>query len=355
MGGLAHAPRNHSLRVSPRSLAASLDVPAAPRFWALADVRFGDGTVATGYFSYDDATQAIANWNVRVDGTSMFPAFTYVPGNAHASTAQAALAVPTTVELSARLGNQPGDASESGRRLQLTPSMPLDGSSAAVPLIAWRVGAEGVFLSREDFEGGDVTPPLSLWRPRFITGGSLVLMPAPPPVTIVNVEEFYHPGLRHYFITASDAEKQVLDVGFHAGWIRTGESFKAYAKGSSTGGPIHPVCRFYIPPTLVFDIGFEEPGADSHFFTADGIECVTVWRRFWFWNFEDDNAFQIGLPDRMTGACPPGTIAVYRLWNRRVDTNHRYTTNAATKAAMLADGYVAEGYGTDGVAMCAVQ
>jgi hypothetical protein len=43
---------------------------------------------------------------------------------------------------------------------------------------------------------------------------------------------------------------------------------------------------------------------------------------------------------------------VYRLWNHRADSNHRYTADAATRAAMLARGYAPEGYGPLGVAMC---
>jgi len=49
------------------TLVASLHVAAVPRFGTLTDVRFNDGTVATGYLSYDDTTQTISNWNVRVD------------------------------------------------------------------------------------------------------------------------------------------------------------------------------------------------------------------------------------------------------------------------------------------------
>jgi hypothetical protein len=41
------------------------------------------------------------------------------------------------------------------------------------------------------------------------------------------------------------------------------------------------------------------------------------------------------------------------LWNQRADSNHRYTTSTATKVQMLAQGYVAEGYGPDAVGMCA--
>jgi hypothetical protein len=61
----------------------------------------------------------------------------------------------------------------------------------------------------------------------------------------------------------------------------------------------------------------------------------------------------VALPDAATGACPPGTVAVYRLWNNRTDSNHRYTADPTIKAAMLAKGYVAEGYGPDATIMCA--
>jgi hypothetical protein len=66
------------------------------------------------------------------------------------------------------------------------------------------------------------------------------------------------------------------------------------------------------------------------------------------------SAMYIALPDPATGACPAGTIAVYRVWNARVDTNHRYLTDRARRDQMVASqGYVAEGYGPDRVIMCA--
>jgi hypothetical protein len=70
---------------------------------------------------------------------------------------------------------------------------------------------------------------------------------------------------------------------------------------------------------------------------------------------ETDSVFQIDLPDTATGVCPAGTIPVYRLRNQRDDSNHRYATKASIKAQMLAAGYLAEGYGPDGVVMCALQ
>jgi hypothetical protein len=70
---------------------------------------------------------------------------------------------------------------------------------------------------------------------------------------------------------------------------------------------------------------------------------------------ESANAFYVDTPDTTTGACPSGTVALYRLWNHRADLDHRYTTSATIKAAMIAQGYIAEGDGPDQVTMCAPQ
>ena len=68
--------------------------------------------------------------------------------------------------------------------------------------------------------------------------------------------------------------------------------------------------------------------------------------------YESPNAYYAALPNQVTGECPPETRPLYRLWNQRVDSNHRYTESAEIKASMIALGYVAEGYGPDAVAMC---
>jgi hypothetical protein len=44
---------------------------------------------------------------------------------------------------------------------------------------------------------------------------------------------------------------------------------------------------------------------------------------------------------------------VYRLWNQRFDSNHRFTIDPVVKAQMVGRGYFAEGYGPDAVSMCA--
>jgi len=44
---------------------------------------------------------------------------------------------------------------------------------------------------------------------------------------------------------------------------------------------------------------------------------------------------------------------VYRMWNKRADSNHRYTTSVAVRESMLGKGYIPEGYGPDATSMCA--
>jgi hypothetical protein len=325
---------------------ASLHADAASRFWMLDGVQLrgelGTSGRVTGYFSYDDATQAVSSWNLRVGHFPFVsvPPFTYTPGNSTVSVIHPSGAGAPAIVVTAAIGasDQFGWPGFEAREMQIGPVTTLDGRFAAVPI--------DTFLSKE-------TIP-SLGRARMISAGSLTLMPVPPPVVVARVDEFYNAALRHYFITADDAEKQALDTGVHPGWARTGESFKAHAVGS--GQATSPVCRYYSPPIIEFYYYDTEPGSDSHFFSADGGECVNVFRKFSsHWGFEVDDAFEIALPNKTTGACPGGTIPVYRLWNRRTDSNHRYTTSPTIKAQMIAAGHLAEGYGPDGVAMCALQ
>jgi hypothetical protein len=161
----------------------------------------------------------------------------------------------------------------------------------------------------------------------------------------VTVVEYYDPQLDHYFITPLPSETDPLDSGRIAGWMRTGLAFDASA---SAAPGLSPVCRFYIPP---------EHG-DSHFLSAFPDECAAVLARigtdpnFSGYREETPAEFYIALPDRSSGACPAGTAPVYRLWNHRPDSNHRYTADRTTRDAMIARGYTPEGYGPDGVAMC---
>lgn len=157
-----------------------------------------------------------------------------------------------------------------------------------------------------------------------------------------NTVEYYHAGFDHHFVTANPQEIAALDAGaFGGAWRRTGQSFMTHA--NATEGTA-PVCRF-------FSTSFAPKS--SHFYTADPEECAAV-RRNPDWQFENI-AFHIPIPDD-NGACPAGTVPVYRLYNNGQTgaPNHRFTTDAATRQASVDQGgFRPEGRGPLGVSMCA--
>jgi hypothetical protein len=173
------------------------------------------------------------------------------------------------------------------------------------------------------------------------TGGRATLtarLPFAARATGVAVE-YYWAALDHYFVTADPDEVAALDAGAFQGWVRTGGAFGVSAAPAAGASP---VCRFYLPPPQ-----------NTHFFSASPAECAIVSATYPTFVQETANAYFIGLPDSATGACPPGDRPVFRLWNQRVDTNHRYTTDPAVRDAMVAQGWMPEGYGSAAVAMCA--
>ncbi len=158
----------------------------------------------------------------------------------------------------------------------------------------------------------------------------------------VEVIEYRNASLGHYFMTSDVAEIHALDSGQMPGWTRTGQKFDAYP-GAHTGAS--PVCRYYIPPALgrlafLLCIG---SGMRA------GTQQVPV------------------VPGRVDGgdvhstagcdawaACPAGDTPVYRVWNNRADSNHRYHDRSRRSATqMVAQGSIAEGYGPNQVIMCA--
>lgn len=175
-----------------------------------------------------------------------------------------------------------------------------------------------------------------------IKGGTFLAVIAYTPAqpAAVPVVEYYNGGLDHYFMSALPADIAALDSGDLKGWMRTGHTFNAYP--AAVAGT-DAVCRFYLPPVH----------GDSHFYSASAQECAEVEAKFPNFVLEAADVMHIALPDTVTGGCPPATVAVFRLWNNRADSNHRYTADPAVRDAMLAKGYVAEGYGPDAAIMCA--
>jgi PKD repeat protein len=164
------------------------------------------------------------------------------------------------------------------------------------------------------------------------------------PAAFVQVIEYYHAGLDHYFMTADPAEISALDSGQVSGWTRTNLTITAFSPTSSNADA-SAVCRFY---------GLPQAGLDSHFYSGSPSECEAVVLKFASsWALESSDVFRLPMPDVVTGTCAAGTQAVYRLFNNRKDANHRYTIDVKIREAMLTRGYIAEGYGPDGVAFCA--
>ena len=161
--------------------------------------------------------------------------------------------------------------------------------------------------------------------------------------------EYFNAALDHYFVTSNDDEIRGLDSNVHSGWMRTGQSFNVYR--AATVDTV-PVCRYYITPAW----------GDSHFLSPSLDECsgLRLTNYIASWNGylgmpryfpETSQAFYVGMPT-LDGACAANWKPVYRLWNARADSSHRYTTDPQTKVAMASLGFIAEGYGPDAVAMC---
>jgi hypothetical protein len=161
--------------------------------------------------------------------------------------------------------------------------------------------------------------------------------------------EFYHAGLDHYFMTGRADEVARLKSGAIPGWETTGKGL--YVSSRSFYEGYFPVCRYL----LLRASGY------SHFFSGSADECNAL--AGGEGNvLESATAFYVGMP--ADGVCAAtgrnlwggsGLIGepVYRLWNGRPDTNHRFVTDRAERDAMIARGWIPEGQGLDGVAMCA--
>ena len=312
--------------------AIALDASAALIHWRLSGVAFDDGTTAQGTFTYDDVGDTVVSWHVTVQrGTVLLP-FAYMPGDSivYYSTSASVSGAYAAVTFSSVEAGHPHAAGVQARQLRLTSTALFSVDDPVVPI---------------DLASGTSLECLDCGAVRMIVGGALERVALTPPVALVEAIEFHHAGFDHYFLSADPPEIAGLDSGFFTGWARTGESFRVHAPGSYDASPVRPVCRYY---------GLPSAGLDSHFYSASPAECYRVNRDYGEqWQAEGGNVFQVILPDETTGACPTGTVPVYRVFNHRADANHRYTTSAVIRAQMEALGWIREGYGPDATIMCA--
>jgi len=154
-----------------------------------------------------------------------------------------------------------------------------------------------------------------------------------PTVTVV---EYRNSEFDHYFITPVAAEISLLDA--HAppfqAWSRTGLSFNGYVNATAPATSV-AICRF-------FNSTFAPKS--SHFYAPHGLGCEATSGSFPDWKLEDDRLFNSTLPDA-NGACPAGTVTVYRLYNAGMGgaPYHRYVTMPVVRDQMLASGWILEG------------
>lgn len=156
----------------------------------------------------------------------------------------------------------------------------------------------------------------------------------------VTAIEFYNASLDHYFISSLAPDIDALESGRISGWSRTERDLRVYPSQAAGGAGVTPVCRIIIPP----------PFGDSHFFGRSMQECADTLTKFPFMSQETPEAFFVTLPT--AGACPAGSVPIYRVFSNRTDANHRYTTDPLVRDQMVAKGWIAEGDGPDQVVMC---
>jgi YVTN family beta-propeller protein len=156
--------------------------------------------------------------------------------------------------------------------------------------------------------------------------------------------EWYHEAFDHYFHTASALENQVIADGAYADdWFRTFGFFRVW---TAPGPGRLPVSRFF---------STQWGTKSSHFYTASQTERdLLIAGVITGWQLEADGVYYIGLADFTTGACPAGTVPLYRMFNDMLGgaPNHRFTGSASARNQMVAQGWVAEGSGPDDVYGC---
>jgi hypothetical protein len=167
----------------------------------------------------------------------------------------------------------------------------------------------------------------------------LLLRALPPPfieddvVEYVNRADFPNqPGGQYFYAVRAD-DKTLLDS--IPAWQRSGKSFKS-------GGYVS-ACRFY---------GGKNGGPNTHFYSADDKECDAL-KKIPQLSYEGQTfAVNVPLPGAAVNGvkpCPVDSKPLYRVYNNasasngRFVSNHRYLTEKADVAAVVAQGWVDEG------------
>ena len=139
-------------------------------------------------------------------------------------------------------------------------------------------------------------------------------------------------------------EINYFDTVLASVYRRTGKVFYAWIDPARAppGTPLQPVCRFSSSLPLI----------NSFIFTAIASECQFMIANYpGIWSLDTPSAFYIVLSDG-NGACPGGTLPIYRFFNNRNDANMRHTRDLTVRREMLNKKWAPNGFGPNGVAFC---
>ena len=166
----------------------------------------------------------------------------------------------------------------------------------------------------------------------------LLLIYAPVRAQSAPALEYYDSTSNDYFVTTAPAEIAALDSGAYGPrWQRTGGKFFVWTE--PVDGAV-PVCRFVS----------NTPGRTSHVFTPYAAECALL-QSDPAWLYESA-PFYASLPDAL-GGCQAGQTPMYRLYtSTTAGPSHRYTTDTAIFASMVARGWTYEGDGNTAAFAC---
>lgn len=209
---------------------------------------------------------------------------------------------------------------------------PAWGTAPAGAAVYGSVRLDGLAPGTYQMEGWG-TPKSGGTAQRYFTQSITVASTTP-------VVEYYAPTTGHYFMTAGADDKALLDPGT-VGWMRTGQTWKAWLRAQDAPPGAMPVCRFYAA------------GPNSHFYTGNPTDCqglkdleqqqraqsAAAGQPFLGWAYEQI-AFYALVP--VNGQCPGGTVPVYRAYNNRFaynDSNHRFMVDPTMLAAELFEGW----------------
>ena len=168
-------------------------------------------------------------------------------------------------------------------------------------------------------------------RPNIANNFAGATLPCPPgPITVV---EFYNAALDHYFISPLAPDIDALDTGHFAGWARTGlRSRRIRPRRPVVPASIRSAGSTFRRSMAIRTSSPRRPRSAQR--VAKILNRPQLQRLF----YETPNAFYIGCRTTERALAPRAPSPGLSLWNKRADSNHRYTTDRTIKTEMMGEG-----------------